>query len=885
MTDVVTEEAVFPRPTATEIRSKWKALFSDPLLSPSRLKAIALTKNGLGDSAADGGVILRSVYWRFYHNLLPPPTSPSLFSAAVAASREAYNSLRRRYLIAPDERWASDCTGAEDHHSPSASSTSASASTSRSAASPIPGSSRSKGEGWDPLSLDSSSPWKTWFAHVDLRSTISQDVERTFPDIPYFQLPRVRKSLVTSLFLFSVLNPDVGYRQGMHELLACCFLAVDRDSLSKEEQLKTSPEKDNEAMWDTLDRKYVEHDSFQLFQAIMKGAKEFYEWRAEEGLIKTRTPNAPQAPIITRCNNIHTSLLRRIDPQLWERLETEGVEAQIWAIRWIRLIFTREIPFSSAMRIWDGIFAEDPGLGIMDFICVAMLLLIRNELIEADYPTLLTQLLHYPSPSPLYPFEPSLILSQALFLRDNISPTAGVEVVLQNQDILGVKVTPSDRSAETDSGRQPIKSSGDLSAGGAGRGSRGRAGMGGLAQGLFERAQAAGLDKAFMTTVADLRRNLPDSATAYSYLPNLPFSPGSPARENSSFSSIPSSSAALPRSFLTSQSATYFQPQPPPQAQTQVQTQLPNPTKPAPATARPNIGSRPSVDSIAPEQSLKDAELEMAELRLAMVGMGKAMSEWLSIIHSSSGQEAGEAEKENAWKGLERVKDGLLDAAGKETEQIVKEWGWGLETSSSRAGTPAPDPLPETHGINPPELSIEAVPQPIEQGTLEFEDTTPTLPTYAKMPTQPPLPSLKPSIPDAVAPKSHDAMTGYSDSSRPHDRANGLSSSKSFKPNLTLSSSRSTPSAGLPRTPPVPSTAPLPPRPQSATLNRANLNVSDSYSDANQKMARRSIDNVKVDADPLAGLGVTHRDTDGLKKDRRSGGTNGVDPLLGVGVR
>jgi TBC1 domain family protein 5 len=47
--------------------------------------------------------------------------------------------------------------------------------------------------------------------------------------------------------------------------------------------------------------------------------------------------------------------------------------------RWLRLIFTRELPFPLALRIWDGVFSEDPGLGILDFICVAMLLLIRNE--------------------------------------------------------------------------------------------------------------------------------------------------------------------------------------------------------------------------------------------------------------------------------------------------------------------------------------------------------------------------------------------------------------------------------------------------------------------------------------------------------------------------
>jgi len=36
-------------------------------------------------------------------------------------------------------------------------------------------------------------------------------------------------------------------------------------------------------MMATLDRRYVEHDAFGLFQEVMKGAKSSYEWRAEEG--------------------------------------------------------------------------------------------------------------------------------------------------------------------------------------------------------------------------------------------------------------------------------------------------------------------------------------------------------------------------------------------------------------------------------------------------------------------------------------------------------------------------------------------------------------------------------------------------------------------------
>jgi TBC1 domain family protein 5 len=126
--------------------------------------------------------------------------------------------------------------------------------------------------------------------------------------------------------------------------------------------------------------------------------------------------------------------------------------------------------------------------------------------IEADYPTLLTQLLHYPAPSPTYPLDPSLILSQALFLRDNISPASGVEVVIQNQDLLGVRAQPPER-ADDNSEHVRAESRGSR---GRGRGrpnssQQPRAGVQGLAQGWIDRAQAAGLDKAVLSAVSDLR--------------------------------------------------------------------------------------------------------------------------------------------------------------------------------------------------------------------------------------------------------------------------------------------------------------------------------------------------------------------------------------------
>lgn len=110
------------------------------------------------------------------------------------------------------------------------------------------------------------------------------------------------------------------------------------------------------------------------------------------------------------------------------------------------------------------------------------------SVLDADHGGLLTNLLRYPSPSPTYPFEPSLIMSQALLLRSNVTPATGVEVVIQNQETLGVKAQPPEPVEPTHPARRR----------GGGQSSRGRPppqvprGVQGLAAGLFERAQAAG---------------------------------------------------------------------------------------------------------------------------------------------------------------------------------------------------------------------------------------------------------------------------------------------------------------------------------------------------------------------------------------------------------
>jgi TBC1 domain family protein 5 len=84
----------------------------------------------------------------------------------------------------------------------------------------------------------------------------------------------------------------------MHELLAAILMAIDLDSLLPPPPTQTfidpisrqAPELVSErAMVAALDRTFVEHDAFTLFSSVMETAKTWYEWRAEEGPVRSCT--------------------------------------------------------------------------------------------------------------------------------------------------------------------------------------------------------------------------------------------------------------------------------------------------------------------------------------------------------------------------------------------------------------------------------------------------------------------------------------------------------------------------------------------------------------------------------------------------------------------
>ncbi|KAJ5156224.1 hypothetical protein N7492_009027 [Penicillium capsulatum] len=355
--------------TIEETRKRWELLFLENDTA-SDLRAALRAEQG-GKLCNDG---LRSICWKVF--LLFEDVEREQWAQKLNESRDAYTALRAhflKYIEHPDDLESTV----------------------------------------DPLADDEQSPWQTLRNDENLRAEILQDVERCMQENFFFQEPATKQKLTDILFVYSKLNPDVGYRQGMHELLAPILWVIDRDSVQR--SVGTSESDENELMLNLLDVNSVEHDSFALFLCVMQTARIFYE----HGEGRSSNGQVDVIPIVNRCQYLHNEALAIIDHELAEHLQAVDVLPQIFLTRWMRLLFGREFPFDEVLMMWDLLFAHGLRSDLVDFTCIAMMLRIRWDLLRADYSGALSMLLRYPSPEP---HAPRTFVQDALHLEQN--PTA-----------------------------------------------------------------------------------------------------------------------------------------------------------------------------------------------------------------------------------------------------------------------------------------------------------------------------------------------------------------------------------------------------------------------------------------------------------------------------
>ena len=141
------------------------------------------------------------------------------------------------------------------------------------------------------------------------------------PDNVYFRQPATQNMMLDILFVWCKMHPDIGYRQGMHEVLAPLLWVIERDAV---ETTVTHSNTDH-TLENILDSRYIEHDTHTLFSLIMRTAKSFYAPADSESESK-------DTPMLVRSSKIFNTYLPKVDPELHAHLVKLEIVPQIFLL-------------------------------------------------------------------------------------------------------------------------------------------------------------------------------------------------------------------------------------------------------------------------------------------------------------------------------------------------------------------------------------------------------------------------------------------------------------------------------------------------------------------------------------------------------------------------
>ena len=255
--------------------------------------------------------------------------------------------------------------------------------------------------------------------HKDPNSIIKIDLDRTNQSMEIFREHRTKTILSNVLFIWSKENEDVKYRQGMHELIAILFLILYPYYLKIID--KPKPEKneiidylnDIETHYEKIylffhDEDEIQADLFFLFSNLLscemknlfqdidikETDKNFDLYHLFDDIIVNSKDEDRTNLINRRIALLIKEKLKLVDNRLYRHIQKLSLNCNLFLYRWYKCIFSREFNKEEVFILWDKIFVYDYlhcdnpkfkyHLIYMDFICIAMLLRVRTQLINED---------------------------------------------------------------------------------------------------------------------------------------------------------------------------------------------------------------------------------------------------------------------------------------------------------------------------------------------------------------------------------------------------------------------------------------------------------------------------------------------------------------------
>lgn len=206
-----------------------------------------------------------------------------------------------------------------------------------------------------PLSLEPDSKWKSFSTDLRLRREIYNDVRRTRPEVEVQSRELHSESLIRILFIYAKRHPDVGYVQGMNDVLAPVYYLFEEDA---------SPGFAGEE----------EADAYFCFEGLMEEVKSVFS-RAMDG-----------RPGGIRTQLAHLSALLQLhDPALADHLACLNIQVHHYGLRWVMLLLSQDFELPQLYRVWDSVLSDPMRFRYFYYVCVALLVYMREKLLMCDF--------------------------------------------------------------------------------------------------------------------------------------------------------------------------------------------------------------------------------------------------------------------------------------------------------------------------------------------------------------------------------------------------------------------------------------------------------------------------------------------------------------------
>lgn len=124
---------------------------------------------------------------------------------------------------------------------------------------------------------------------------------------------------------------------------------------------------------------YLEHDIYTLFEHLMHSLGYLYESKDA-----VRSTQDTSSKLQEKCVELF-DWLNKYDSVYHVVLVKHDVQS-IFAIKWLKLMFTREFPLDDAMLLWDAIFCYGEKLRLCDGIFLGMVHRVRGPIMEHNDP-------------------------------------------------------------------------------------------------------------------------------------------------------------------------------------------------------------------------------------------------------------------------------------------------------------------------------------------------------------------------------------------------------------------------------------------------------------------------------------------------------------------